>query len=221
MLFPAGFGSNLRQVFDNRTAISNGCPEIDWSRPEPAWLSIFQPVMRIYSSQSRLLIWFNLASDCGWQGKARNASGGFTWDTTVLPSGIPSLSSFVHSLGLKFGFYSDGFVPFLGSANPHITMGFQWLLQLWLCGRNSALHWKSWTWNLGRGQFRRLGSRLPQSSFRHSYLRSLSLILSLSMTTVILVTFLIFCLTSEFCSSHVAVSSTDFVDFNPPIQVCG
>ncbi|KAF7768293.1 hypothetical protein Agabi119p4_7536 [Agaricus bisporus var. burnettii] len=46
--------------------------------------------------------------DCGWQGKARNASGGFTWDTTAFPSGIPALSTFIHNLGLKFGVYSDG-----------------------------------------------------------------------------------------------------------------
>ncbi|KAG5638735.1 hypothetical protein H0H81_010545 [Sphagnurus paluster] len=48
------------------------------------------------------------ADDCGWQGKARNSTGGFTWDTTTIPSGIPALSTYVHSLGLKFGVYSDG-----------------------------------------------------------------------------------------------------------------
>ncbi|KJA23230.1 carbohydrate-binding module family 35 protein [Hypholoma sublateritium FD-334 SS-4] len=46
--------------------------------------------------------------DCGWQGKTRNATGGFTWDTSTIPSGIPALASFVHGLGLKFGVYSDG-----------------------------------------------------------------------------------------------------------------
>ncbi|KAF7422492.1 hypothetical protein PC9H_010648 [Pleurotus ostreatus] len=46
--------------------------------------------------------------DCGWQGKSRNITGGFTWDTTQIPNGIPALSNFVHSLGLKFGVYSDG-----------------------------------------------------------------------------------------------------------------
>ncbi|PFH49959.1 carbohydrate-binding module family 35 protein [Amanita thiersii Skay4041] len=46
--------------------------------------------------------------DCGWQGKTRNSTGGFTWDTSTIPSGIPALSSFIHSLGLKFGVYSDG-----------------------------------------------------------------------------------------------------------------
>ncbi|KAK7684409.1 hypothetical protein QCA50_012356 [Cerrena zonata] len=45
--------------------------------------------------------------DCGWQGLQRNATGGFTWDTTRLPSGVPALASFVHGLGLKFGVYSD------------------------------------------------------------------------------------------------------------------
>ncbi|KAF8955947.1 glycoside hydrolase superfamily [Flammula alnicola] len=46
--------------------------------------------------------------DCGWQGKTRNSTGGFTWDTTTIPSGIPALSSFIHGLGLNFGVYSDG-----------------------------------------------------------------------------------------------------------------
>lgn len=45
--------------------------------------------------------------DCGWQGKSRNATGGFTWDTSVIPSGIPALASYLHGLGLKFGVYSD------------------------------------------------------------------------------------------------------------------
>ncbi|KAK7018038.1 hypothetical protein VNI00_018434 [Paramarasmius palmivorus] len=45
--------------------------------------------------------------DCGWQGTKRDSSGGFTWNTTRFPSGIPALASFVHSLGLKFGVYSD------------------------------------------------------------------------------------------------------------------
>ncbi|THU97111.1 glycoside hydrolase family 27 protein [Dendrothele bispora CBS 962.96] len=50
--------------------------------------------------------YFNL--DCGWQGTSRNSSGGFTWNTATIPSGIPALSNFVHNLGLKFGLYSDG-----------------------------------------------------------------------------------------------------------------
>lgn len=49
--------------------------------------------------------------DCGWQGLQRNATGGFTWDTTRLPSGVPALASFVHGLGLKFGVYSDAYAP--------------------------------------------------------------------------------------------------------------
>ncbi|KAF8073964.1 glycoside hydrolase superfamily [Lyophyllum atratum] len=46
--------------------------------------------------------------DCGWQGKTRNSTGGFTWDTTTIPGGIPALATFIHNLGLKFGVYSDG-----------------------------------------------------------------------------------------------------------------
>lgn len=50
--------------------------------------------------------------DCGWQGTARDSSGGFTWDTTTIPSGIPALSTFVHNLGLRFGVYSDAYDHF-------------------------------------------------------------------------------------------------------------
>ncbi|PPR07920.1 hypothetical protein CVT24_000900 [Panaeolus cyanescens] len=45
--------------------------------------------------------------DCGWQGRSRNSSGGFTWDTSILPSGVPALATYLHNLGLKFGVYSD------------------------------------------------------------------------------------------------------------------
>ncbi|KAL0069174.1 hypothetical protein AAF712_003862 [Marasmius tenuissimus] len=45
--------------------------------------------------------------DCGWQGKQRDSSGGFTWDTTRFPSGIPALGTYIHGLGLKFSIYSD------------------------------------------------------------------------------------------------------------------
>ncbi|KNZ73148.1 putative alpha-galactosidase D [Termitomyces sp. J132] len=67
--------------------------------------------------------------DCGWQGKTRNASGGFTWDTTTIPSGIPALSSFVHNLGLKFGLYSDGgyfACDFVGGTAKYLgSLGFE------------------------------------------------------------------------------------------------
>jgi len=45
--------------------------------------------------------------DCGWQGTARDASGNFQWNTALFPSGIPSLISYIHGLGLKFGLYDD------------------------------------------------------------------------------------------------------------------
>ncbi|KAJ8080158.1 hypothetical protein PM082_016986 [Marasmius tenuissimus] len=47
--------------------------------------------------------------DCGWQGKQRDSSGGFTWDTTRFPSGIPALGTYIHGLGLKFSIYSDAY----------------------------------------------------------------------------------------------------------------
>ncbi|KAL0959823.1 hypothetical protein HGRIS_011502 [Hohenbuehelia grisea] len=46
--------------------------------------------------------------DCGWQGKTRASNGTFTWDAAQIPSGVPALASYVHSLGFKFGMYSDG-----------------------------------------------------------------------------------------------------------------
>ncbi|KAG9099716.1 hypothetical protein FS749_000578 [Ceratobasidium sp. UAMH 11750] len=45
--------------------------------------------------------------DCGWQGTTRDASGNFQWNTARFPGGIPSLVSYIHSLGLKFGLYGD------------------------------------------------------------------------------------------------------------------
>ncbi|KAJ7575145.1 glycoside hydrolase family 27 protein, partial [Mycena floridula] len=65
--------------------------------------------------------YFNL--DCGWQSRARDSNGKFTWDTTILPSGVPSLAAFVHSLGLKFGVYSDAGVfacDFVGGTAHYI-----------------------------------------------------------------------------------------------------
>ncbi|KAJ7701385.1 glycoside hydrolase family 27 protein [Mycena rosella] len=50
--------------------------------------------------------YFNI--DCGWQATVRDSAGKITWDTTILPSGVPALATFVHNLGLKFGVYSDG-----------------------------------------------------------------------------------------------------------------
>ncbi|KAH0585891.1 hypothetical protein H2248_007172 [Termitomyces sp. 'cryptogamus'] len=104
--------------------------------------------------------------DCGWQGKTRNASGGFTWDTTTIPSGIPALSSFVHNLGLKFGLYSDGgyfACDFVGGTAKYLgSLGFE---------TSDAETFASW------------GA---------DYLKY---------------------------DNCYAVSPTDFVDFNPPIQV--
>jgi alpha-galactosidase len=69
----------------------------------------------IYKQQAQALVNTGLAKlgynylnlDCGWQGTARNSSGGFTTNSKTIPGGIPALSSFVHGLGLKFGLYSD------------------------------------------------------------------------------------------------------------------
>lgn len=51
--------------------------------------------------------------DCGWPSMNRTSSGELTWNTSLLPSGIPALASYVHDLGLKFGVYSDAYVSFL------------------------------------------------------------------------------------------------------------
>ena len=59
-------------------------------------------------------------SDCGWQAINRTSQGTFAWNTTRFPSGIPSLSSFVHDLGLQFGLYSDAYVFTQQSGTPQI-----------------------------------------------------------------------------------------------------
>ena len=33
--------------------------------------------------------------------------GNLAWNTTKIPSGVPALASYVHSLGLKLGLYLD------------------------------------------------------------------------------------------------------------------
>ncbi|PPQ72955.1 hypothetical protein CVT26_014529 [Gymnopilus dilepis] len=67
--------------------------------------------------------------DCGWQGKERNSTGGFTWSISTIPSGIPALSSYIHSLGLKFGVYSDGGVyacDFVGGTAHYLgSLGYE------------------------------------------------------------------------------------------------
>merc|ERR1719361_1583394 len=44
--------------------------------------------------------------DC-WQARERDADGRLRWNSTRFPSGIPSLASRIHSLGLKLGIYTD------------------------------------------------------------------------------------------------------------------
>ncbi|KAF8895589.1 glycoside hydrolase family 27 protein [Infundibulicybe gibba] len=109
---------------------------------------------------------YNAFFDCGWQGKARNSSGGFTWDTTTIPSGIPALSTFIHNLGLKFGVYSDGGAfacDFVGGTAHYLgTLGHE------TSDANSFASWGA------------------------DYLKY---------------------------DNCYAVSSTDFVDFNPPILI--
>ncbi|KAF9066478.1 glycoside hydrolase family 27 protein [Rhodocollybia butyracea] len=108
----------------------------------------------------------NLQVDCGWQGTARNSSGGFTWNTEAIPDGIPALVEFVHSLGLKFGFYSDG--GFFACDSVGGTGGFLGSLGFEI---EDAATFASWG-----------GDYLKYDN----------------------------------CFS---VSSTDFVDFNPPIEI--
>ncbi|KAJ7464702.1 glycoside hydrolase family 27 protein [Mycena galericulata] len=65
--------------------------------------------------------YFNI--DCGWQGTVRSSTGDITWNTTILPSGVSALGTFVHNLGLKFGVYSDGGVfacDFVGGTAHYI-----------------------------------------------------------------------------------------------------
>ncbi|KAJ3843756.1 glycoside hydrolase family 27 protein [Lentinula raphanica] len=69
-----------------------------------------------YQSNAQSLVDLGLKSlgyhylnlDCGWQGTTRNSSGDITWNGAAIPSGVPALGEFVHSLGLNFGIYSDG-----------------------------------------------------------------------------------------------------------------
>lgn len=155
-------------------ALNNGLartPPMGWN-PYNAFLC--DTTEQQYHSAAQNLISLGLSQlgyqyvnlDCGWQGKSRNSSGGFTWDTTILPSGVPALSSFIHGLGLKFGVYSDGGVfacDFVGGTAHYIgSLGHE------TSDANSFAAWGA------------------------DYLKY------------------------DNCYS---VSSTDFVDFNPPIQI--
>lgn len=44
--------------------------------------------------------------DC-WQNQTRNSDGSISADSNKFPSGMKTLSNYIHSLGLKFGLYSD------------------------------------------------------------------------------------------------------------------
>eukprot|EP00662_Eupelagonemidae_sp_cell21_P048686 gene48686-48894_t len=44
--------------------------------------------------------------DC-WIAEDRTADGAITWSTSRFPSGIPSLTAWLHAKGLKFGLYSS------------------------------------------------------------------------------------------------------------------
>lgn len=45
--------------------------------------------------------------DGGWQASSRNATGFIVPNATKFPSGMKALSDYIHSLGLKFGVYTD------------------------------------------------------------------------------------------------------------------
>ena len=49
-----------------------------------------------------------VTTDCGWTIPTRTANGTLTWNATLFPDGFPAMGAFIHSLGLKFGVYSDG-----------------------------------------------------------------------------------------------------------------
>jgi hypothetical protein len=72
-------------------------------------LCVPNPLLRIVWCRSTHCS-LNAARDCGWQSTNRTPSGTFMWNATRIPSGIPALVDYVHSLGLLFGVYSDACV---------------------------------------------------------------------------------------------------------------
>ena len=88
---------------------------------------------KLYTSMADKLVELGLADlgyryinidDC-WSTVSRPANGELVEDPARFPSGIPSLSKYVHSKGLKFGMYTDvgtktcGGYPGLGGGNLH------------------------------------------------------------------------------------------------------
>ncbi|KAJ7069414.1 glycoside hydrolase family 27 protein [Mycena amicta] len=108
--------SVLLSLVSVANALSNGVgvtPAMGWN-PYNAFSCVTTEAQ--YHTQAQTLVSSGLAAlgykyinlDCGWQGKNRTSAGIFTWDTTILPAGVPALATFIHNLGLKFGVYSDG-----------------------------------------------------------------------------------------------------------------
>jgi alpha-galactosidase len=74
------------------------------------------PNQSIIHSNAQALVSLGLAhvgynyvtTDCGWTIPHRAPDNQLTWNETLFPSGFPALGQYIHSLGLKFGIYSDG-----------------------------------------------------------------------------------------------------------------
>ena len=116
-----------------RNTVPSCGTESDKPRITRSWLSIRKPVCPTHFLPLQIRQLTPIThSDCGWQGKTRNATGGFTWDTSTIPSGIPALASFVHGLGLKFGVYSDGCVSKWLSGDVRVLVGL-------MCRSNSGV----------------------------------------------------------------------------------
>ncbi|EFN51877.1 hypothetical protein CHLNCDRAFT_8622, partial [Chlorella variabilis] len=96
-------------------ALDNGVgltPAMGWNSWNQFGLNVTEELIRQTSEQ---IVDLGLADvgyeyvviDDGWPNKTRDAQGRMQANLTIFPSGIANLSDYVHSLGLKFGIYSD------------------------------------------------------------------------------------------------------------------
>lgn len=103
------WGKTLNKRLDNGLALT---PPMGWDTYNHyACL----PNQSIVESNAKAIKDFGLAdlgyyyviTDCGWTLPERTANGTMGWNASLFPGGFPEMGTYIHSLGLGFGVYSD------------------------------------------------------------------------------------------------------------------
>ena len=114
---------HLQKRLDNGLALT---PPMGWnSYNHYACL----PNQSIIESNAKAVVDLGLADlgydyvtcDCGWTLPDRALDGTLPWNASLFPAGFPAMGSYIHSLGLKFGVYSDGGIQMCMNGLPNQT----------------------------------------------------------------------------------------------------